>query len=195
MNIGFQRLGPHHVAGAKSLRDAAPRGTPMQPELGAEPSATVAPGRPTLASFKLLGESCLVLADAGARDGSVLIGELRLHGRRFVVALNAARAGLPPRPGLRRLTRREREIAILIAQGCLTKQVAHELGLSPHTVTAYVHRIFAKLSVHNRAEMVSAVFTQLTPQGAPAGSGEAQASAVISGERPRPRRSAAISSA
>ena len=174
----------------------------MQQELGAEPSATVASGKPTLASFRLLGESCLVLADAGARDGSVLIGELRLHGRRFVVALNAARAGLPPRrpddaprPGLRRLTRREREIAILIAQGCLTKQVAHELGLSPHTVTAYVNRIFAKLSVHNRAEMVSAVFTQLTQQGAPAGSGAAQASAVISGERPRPRRSAAISSA
>lgn len=53
------------------------------------------------------------------------------------------------------LTRREREIASQIARGHGTKQIAYELGISPHTAVTYVNRIRAKLGVRNRPEMVA----------------------------------------
>jgi DNA-binding CsgD family transcriptional regulator len=55
------------------------------------------------------------------------------------------------------LTRREREIASQIARGRGTKQIAHDLGISPHTTVTYVNRIRAKLGVRNRPEMVAAL--------------------------------------
>jgi DNA-binding CsgD family transcriptional regulator len=55
------------------------------------------------------------------------------------------------------LTRREREIALQIAQGRETKQIAYNLGISPHTTVTYVNRIRAKLGVRNRPEMVAAL--------------------------------------
>ena len=56
-----------------------------------------------------------------------------------------------------KLTRREREIALQIAQGRDTKQIAYNLGISPHTAITYVNRIRAKLGVRNRPEMVAAL--------------------------------------
>jgi DNA-binding CsgD family transcriptional regulator len=114
------------------------------------------------ARFNLSGVPCCVIAKDGVRDSRFLIGEVRLFGRSFGVVLDPRVACQPHHLDARgsklgRLTRREREIALLVAQGYLTKQIAHELGLSPHTVTAYVNRIFAKLDVHNRAEMVASV--------------------------------------
>jgi DNA-binding CsgD family transcriptional regulator len=55
------------------------------------------------------------------------------------------------------LTRREREIALQIARGRGTKQIAYDLGISPHTTVTYVNRIRAKLGVRNRPEMVAAL--------------------------------------
>jgi DNA-binding CsgD family transcriptional regulator len=62
-----------------------------------------------------------------------------------------------PRKGLPALTRREREIAMQIARGYGTKQIAHYLGISPHTTITYVNRIRTKLGVRNRPEMVAAL--------------------------------------
>jgi DNA-binding CsgD family transcriptional regulator len=53
-----------------------------------------------------------------------------------------------------RLTGRELEIAILVAQGHATKRIAYRLQISEWTVATYLRRIFAKLNVDNRAAMV-----------------------------------------
>jgi DNA-binding CsgD family transcriptional regulator len=53
-----------------------------------------------------------------------------------------------------RLTGRELEIAILVAQGLATKNIAHRLQISEWTVSTYLRRIFAKLHVESRAAMV-----------------------------------------
>jgi len=61
------------------------------------------------------------------------------------------------RKNLPGLTRREQEIAQHIARGLGTKQIAHYLGISPHTTTTYVNRIRTKLGVRNRPAMVAAL--------------------------------------
>jgi two-component system, NarL family, nitrate/nitrite response regulator NarL len=52
-----------------------------------------------------------------------------------------------------RLTRRERQIALLAAAGVPTKQIAHQCGLSEGTVKVHLHSIFRKLGAASRAEL------------------------------------------
>jgi DNA-binding CsgD family transcriptional regulator len=53
-----------------------------------------------------------------------------------------------------RLTGRELEIAVLVAQGYATKNIAYKLQISEWTVSTYLCRAFHKLGVNSRAAMV-----------------------------------------
>ena len=53
-----------------------------------------------------------------------------------------------------RLTGRELQIAVLVAEGNATKNIAHKLCISEWTVVTHLRRMFAKLNVDNRAAMV-----------------------------------------
>jgi DNA-binding NarL/FixJ family response regulator len=67
----------------------------------------------------------------------------------------AARPAVPPADDLsNRLSGREFEIAVLVAQGHGNKNIAHRLHISEWTVATYLRRIFLKLDVENRAAMV-----------------------------------------
>ena len=70
--------------------------------------------------------------------------------------------GLAVAPGMRvvnsrgmpLLTPREEQVVALVADGLSNRQVARELGLSEHTVKKYLFRIFDKLGVSTRVELV-----------------------------------------
>lgn len=80
-----------------------------------------------------------------------------LDGHTLVVAEARERRNSASRPSpdvASRLTGRELEIAVLVAQGCATKNIAYKLQISEWTVLSYVRRIFCKLGVDSRAAMV-----------------------------------------
>jgi DNA-binding CsgD family transcriptional regulator len=52
------------------------------------------------------------------------------------------------------LTRREKEIMLLVSQGCSSKEIACRLFISKHTVESHRKHILHKLSVKNSPEMV-----------------------------------------
>jgi len=52
----------------------------------------------------------------------------------------------------RELTRREREILILLMDGMTTAQISNELFLSEGTVKSHLTAIFRKLGVTNRTQ-------------------------------------------
>lgn len=54
-----------------------------------------------------------------------------------------------------RLSPREKAISQLVAQGLPNKLIAKELEISHHTVATYLRRIFQKLEVSTRAEMIA----------------------------------------
>jgi DNA-binding CsgD family transcriptional regulator len=54
----------------------------------------------------------------------------------------------------KRLSKREQQIATLVALGHVNKQIASQLGIGECTVATYLSRIFAKLGVESRAAMV-----------------------------------------
>ena len=53
------------------------------------------------------------------------------------------------------LSRREAEILQMVAYGATTKEVAHDLAISPHTVKTHLERIFEKLGANDRAQAVA----------------------------------------
>ncbi len=55
------------------------------------------------------------------------------------------------------LSLREREIASLVCEGRLNKEIAYIVGLSEHTVENHLRRIYAKFSIHNRSALVAAM--------------------------------------
>jgi len=53
------------------------------------------------------------------------------------------------------LTKRERDVVVLLVEGQGTNDIASEMGLTVSTVNTYLKRIFAKLGVHSRVELVA----------------------------------------
>ena len=53
------------------------------------------------------------------------------------------------------LTRREKEVAILVARGLTNRQIASELVLSEHTVHHHVTNILKKMNLSSRQQIAS----------------------------------------
>uniref|UniRef100_A0AAU2AH17 LuxR C-terminal-related transcriptional regulator n=1 Tax=Streptomyces sp. NBC_00093 TaxID=2975649 RepID=A0AAU2AH17_9ACTN len=82
------------------------------------------------------------LADGGKHDTPA---------RAIAYALGAELAAAAPGP----LTRRESEVAALVAQGRSNRQIASTLGRSPRTVDMHVQNILAKLGFGSRAQIAA----------------------------------------
>jgi DNA-binding NarL/FixJ family response regulator len=68
--------------------------------------------------------------------------------------------------GTNLLTPREQQVVALVADGLSNRGVAGELGLSEHTVKKYLFRIFDKLGVSTRVELVLYAVTSGAPRQA-----------------------------
>jgi DNA-binding CsgD family transcriptional regulator len=53
------------------------------------------------------------------------------------------------------LTPRERDVVSLLVAGFSTREIATETGLTVSTVNTYLKRIFSKLGVHSRVELIA----------------------------------------
>ena len=61
---------------------------------------------------------------------------------------------------LRSLSPREREVAALVADGCMNAQIAHRLKLSESTVEKHVSRVLAKLGMSSRSGVAALLARQ-----------------------------------
>jgi DNA-binding CsgD family transcriptional regulator len=64
----------------------------------------------------------------------------------------------PQAPRMSALSPREKEVAVMVAEGYPNKTIAAMLRISSWTVSTYLRRIFVKLDVHSRTAMVSRLF-------------------------------------
>jgi DNA-binding NarL/FixJ family response regulator len=74
-----------------------------------------------------------------------------------LTAMSSKPAHHDPLFGLAQLSKREEEVVRLLAGGNTNRKIANSLNLSEHTVKNYLFRIFDKLGVASRAELL--VFT------------------------------------
>ena len=119
---------------------------------------TVEESRAALADAMRAGVSGYLLKDVSA-DELVQAAKLAMEGKAVIhPTLTRAfieeaqyvdhRADTP-------LSRRESQILQKVAYGATTKEVAHDLGISPHTVKTHLERIFEKLGANDRAQAVA----------------------------------------
>lgn len=120
---------------------------------------TVDESRASISEAIQAGVSGYLLKDASA-DELVNAARLALEGKAVIhpqltrafieeVQIAEKRVEAPP------LSRREKEILQKVAYGATTKEVAHDLGISPHTVKTHLERIFEKLGANDRAQAVA----------------------------------------
>ena len=69
----------------------------------------------------------------------------------------------PSAEEVRTLTRREKEIAALLARGLTNRQIALELSVSEHTAATHVRRILKKLNLQSRAQIGSWLIERRSP--------------------------------
>ncbi|WP_238380954.1 response regulator transcription factor [Alkalilacustris brevis] len=62
--------------------------------------------------------------------------------------------------GNRALTRRESEVLRMVAKGMRNKMIAHNLGLSEHTVKLHLHNLIGKIGVSNRTQAAQWYFSR-----------------------------------
>ncbi len=67
-------------------------------------------------------------------------------------ALQRGRGSLPDAV---RMTKREREVIALIAEGMSNKEIADKLSLSTYTVKSHIHNILEKLALHSRLQIAT----------------------------------------
>jgi two-component system nitrate/nitrite response regulator NarL len=60
----------------------------------------------------------------------------------------------PASPGINLLATRETQVANLVVEGLATKEIAKKLGITEHTVSNYLFRIYNKLGISSRVELV-----------------------------------------
>jgi DNA-binding CsgD family transcriptional regulator len=84
----------------------------------------------------------------------------------YALSEEDAAAPEPPAPGQPSagaqsdaLTRREKEVALLVARGHTNRRIASHLMLSEHTVATHVRNVLKKLGLHSRTQ-IAAYFTE-----------------------------------
>jgi DNA-binding NarL/FixJ family response regulator len=97
--------------------------------------------------------SCIRLLRAGGSPVSPVVARsvLRAIRNRMGSTSPAARSSQPENNPL---SARETEILQLLAKGMSFNEIGEILGISPHTVTAHIKKIYRKLAVHSRGEAV-----------------------------------------
>ncbi len=99
--------------------------------------------------------SCIRLLRAGGSPVSPVVARSVLR----AIRNRMGGAGGNTRPGGASpenspLSSRETEILQLLAKGMSFNEIGEILGISPHTVTAHIKKIYRKLAVHSRGEAV-----------------------------------------
>jgi DNA-binding NarL/FixJ family response regulator len=123
------------------------------------------PAQQDVIEFIKVGASGFIVKDATVEDfvmtiravadgqnvvPPVLTGALLSH-----IADQAALSGAPGTSEAIQMTRREREIIGLIAEGLNNKEIAARLSLATYTVKSHVHNILEKLALRSRLQIAA----------------------------------------
>ncbi|MEM7437092.1 MAG: helix-turn-helix transcriptional regulator [Myxococcota bacterium] len=151
------------IVGASTYRLERTNG----PDVSSESSLTTT--EPTISLPLRQGRSpvgTLHLEIAGDAPAGSQLDVLKWASRLFAKGLDHAdrladeggrRPGEAVEQTLRRapLTPRERDVVSLLVAGSSTRDIASETGLTVSTVNTYLKRIFSKLGVHSRVELIA----------------------------------------
>lgn len=134
----------------RSFWNEAADGVALPAELRglAEGAQTGEPGIRRCLTMERIGERLRIEVTAVGKGRTQL--HLWREGVPTVVPSPGEPAAVPVADGL---TQREREVALLVADGLRSREVAERLGIASQTVKSHLKTIFDKLGVRNRVEL------------------------------------------
>lgn len=91
--------------------------------------------------------------------GQIWANSMQLH-LVLSVLRNAAPIPLVASPGKNLLAERETQVANLVAEGLPNRAIAQKLGITDHTVSNYLFRVYNKLGISSRVELVLYIMKQ-----------------------------------
>jgi DNA-binding NarL/FixJ family response regulator len=148
---------PNSLTAVRAIASAQPRPAVVAVAIPEAPEGVIA--------FAEVGATGYVTRDASAADLVKAVehaanGEILCSPR--IVGILFRRLALlaserQPGKSLERLTRREREVALLIGDGLSNRQIATSLQIELGTVKHHVHNILEKLEVSRRTEAAARV--------------------------------------
>jgi DNA-binding NarL/FixJ family response regulator len=153
-----------------ALRKGAAQAAPREPALAADLiEQAVGLSQPETPMWQATSRDCIELlgrvlssipSDAASRDRiEALRNDLLARQRKERARYHAPRcASSGERLGA--LTKTERRVALLLADGHTNRAAAAELVVSPHTVAAHARSIFEKLGISSRVALARAVFQE-----------------------------------
>ena len=125
----------------------------------------LAPAQPTLIEYVRAGVAGFVLKDATFVEflrtirevarGTKVLPAIFTSSLLSQIANHATHNGKGNPFKSVKMTKREREVVELIAEGLSNKQIAVRLNLAVDTVKSHVHNILEKLALHTRLEIAS----------------------------------------
>jgi len=154
-----------------------------QPQRGCEVLRELRAARPEMRAVMLLDSSkpevVLNALRAGARGvfsrhesvetlckcvRSVYQGQIWANSGQMALAMEALASSPTVRAvganGLNLLSKREMEVVRSLAEGLTNREIAERLGLSQHTIKNYLFRVFDKLGVSSRVELLFMTLSQ-----------------------------------
>jgi two-component system nitrate/nitrite response regulator NarL len=94
---------------------------------------------------------------------SVYTGQIWANSRELQYLVEAFSGNAPvsmlDTTGVAKLSNRERDVVHCVAEGLTNREIAKRLGLTEHTIKNYLFRIFDKLGVSSRVELVLCAFS------------------------------------
>jgi len=139
----------------KDLRDLMPRIQPIM-LLKSENDELVVDAFRAGAKGVFCRTECISLLPKCIRavhDGQIWANSKQLH-RVMESFVSAAPLQLKTVSDRRLLTKREEDVAQLVVDGFSNRETARKLGLAEHTVSNYLFKIYEKLGISNRVELV-----------------------------------------
>lgn len=146
------------IEATRRIREAAPETKVILITIDESRGAIAEAIQAGVSGYLLKDASADALVDAAK---NAIEGNAVIHPQLTKTFIEEVRLGEGADPGgSAPLSKREREILQKVADGATTRQVATELGISPHTVKTHLERIFEKLAANDRAQAVAIAIRQ-----------------------------------
>lgn len=125
----------------------------------------LAPVQADILQYVKAGANGFILKDASLNDfiitirsvaeGLTILPPLLIDSLFSQIVEHAVREGKGKIKEAVLMTKREREVILLLSDGLSNKEIAHNMHISTYTVKSHIHNIMEKLALHTRLEIAN----------------------------------------
>jgi DNA-binding NarL/FixJ family response regulator len=129
----------------------------------------LAPVQADILQYVKAGANGFILKDASLKDflitirtvfeGATVLPPLLIDSLFSQIVDHAVREGKTKIKEAVRMTKREREVIVLLGDGMSNKEIGHKIHISSYTVKSHIHNIMEKLALHTRLEIANYSYT------------------------------------